>query len=630
MNCEKDLQQYHKPQRLTLSIGPALPKLHKMVFRALLASILILVQGRSIAQIEKLTTPAEVLQFVQKVVPPFYSPLSAKMGFPRIGHKSFDSLVKTYRLQSFEMVDLDGNGLTDLIFNGSLIHARESDTFTQPLSFAIFSFGKDSFYIRKLGLEGGDDIASHSIRIDGKPYIQTIRVTLRRVDTQFQNQYLVDTLVWKFNAFIEKGPIIKRKITKIDYNGWNGLAYDLNITLSIINDSVRLKKERIPDLDGMAGGGVYLARLDSNTNQKLYGLLDAIDFVRLKDSYSVEGYDMATGTLKITYDDGQTKRISDYGTCGTYGLAEIHQLMYGLSETQHWVNPDSLRSRCIGSLHTDGEVLGLVRTLGREYPFLEFEPDTPVDALPDYRERLTAFGERRWQKGDIDGNGNTDLLFNGYKNQDGESRQYSIVVLSYGNDSLRQQEISGAHGFFAAKIIKNNGHDQVAIRYLDAIEDSTQKKGYHLTAREDTLTAYEGQIMEIPPAALHKIERLDMHDEIGQDSVVVKRDAIYWYKNTAGTKVLKLADPAASQKLLSLAAGIRFERLNPELLLPNKTMRGFSSTWYFKYDGGKQNQFTSDDLIGSFRLQAMWLQIGDLKFYRTDWKMVSKSKVPTR
>jgi len=212
-------------------------------------------------------------------------------------------------------------------------------------------------------------------------------------------------------------------------------------------------------------------------------------------------------------------------------------------------------------------------------------------------------------------------------------------VLSFEGDSLREQEISGANGLFAARIIPYNGHNDVQIYYLQAIADPSQKNGYRLTAREDTLTVYDGQIVELPPPALHHIERLAVREEIGNDSIVVMRDTIYWYKNDASPSpvygdsvapqkdsinLYTLADPAAGQKLFSLAAGIRSEQLNPDLLLPNKIMRYFSSTWYIQYDGGKQSQCAFDGLIGSYRLQALESRLWELKHNRTDWKLVSK------
>jgi hypothetical protein len=89
---------------------------------------------------------------------------------------------------------------------------------------ATLSFGKDSFYVRDLSLDHFEDIAAHPLRLDGKPYVQTIRVTQSHKGAEYHAEYHIDTLAWEFKAFIEKRRPEKRKITQIDYNGWNGLA----------------------------------------------------------------------------------------------------------------------------------------------------------------------------------------------------------------------------------------------------------------------------------------------------------------------------------------------------------------------------------------------------------------------
>jgi hypothetical protein len=141
-----------------------------MVFRVFLALILNLGQARSMAQIEKLTTTDEVLRFVGRVAPQ-YGTISSKFHFRLTTRRgSSDSLVKAYHLQSFEKADLDGNGLTDLIFNGSQLNYSASDTFEEPLSLAILSFGKDSFYVSYLSLDHFEDIAAHPIFLDRKGF----------------------------------------------------------------------------------------------------------------------------------------------------------------------------------------------------------------------------------------------------------------------------------------------------------------------------------------------------------------------------------------------------------------------------------------------------------------------------
>ncbi|WP_431213864.1 hypothetical protein ACQ86N_02905 [Puia sp. P3] len=65
-----------------------------MALRLLLAPILILGMSRCMAQIEKLPTTDEIVQFVRKVAPD-YSSISSTLGFRQIARASFDSLVST-------------------------------------------------------------------------------------------------------------------------------------------------------------------------------------------------------------------------------------------------------------------------------------------------------------------------------------------------------------------------------------------------------------------------------------------------------------------------------------------------------------------------------------------------------
>jgi hypothetical protein len=608
-----------------------------MIFRVFLSSLFLLGPASSMAQIDNLTTSADVLQFVQRVAP-LDDPISSKLGFLRITAASFDSLARIYHIQSFEKADLDGNGFTDLIFNGSIYYTTKPDSFAVPLSLVILSFGKDSFLVRRLALDYFDDIAARLLQVDDNTYVQTICVTSNRAWGPYRPVYRIDTLAWAFNTFIEKKPPVKRKITQIDYDAM-GMSYPNNIALRIRDDSVRLTKERLEGFQGMDAGGVFLARIDLNTRDRLYGLLDAIDFATLKDSFEAPGSDQTTGNLKITYDDGRKKFISDYGCRGTYGLEQVHLLLLDLPKTQHWTNTDPVMTRCIDSVQSDAEALGLVRTLYMDYPFLDYEPDTTINILRDYRERLAAFGQQRWEKGDMEGTGRTDLLFNGYLNKDGWSRQYSIVVLSFAKDSLQVEDISGANAFFAAKMIPFKGREAIKIKYLDAIVDSTQAKGYHLTAREDTLIAVDAQIVEVPSLTPHHIQRITIADVTGHGVVVVTRRAIYWYRNDArppegfgdsvtihkdSINLFAIWDRKACQQLLSLAGGINFERLNPELLCPNEAMRDFGANWDVQYDGGKHSRFTFDGMIGSYRLKALQTRLGELE-RRSGWKLVSKN-----
>ena len=169
----------------------------------------------------------------------------------------------------------------------------------------------------------------------------------------------------------------------------------------------------------------------------------------------------------------------------------------------------------IEKLTTRDEIVQFVHRVAPEYGSISARFGFTRVAHASFDSLVRTYHLQSFEKADLDGNGYTDLLFNGYLNKDGESRQYSIVVLSFGADSLRQQDISGAHGFFASRIVRVNGRDLVKISYLQAVDDSARKKGYHLTSKEDTLMAEDGRMVEVPPPVLHHIETFNVHDEGG-------------------------------------------------------------------------------------------------------------------
>jgi len=62
----------------------------------------------------------------------------------------------------------------------------------------------------------------------------------------------------------------------------------------------------------------------------LTALLAAIDLPRLKEYYLVNYTDAPTAHLTILYANGQTKKITDYGLQGTYGLKTVYSFLHSL------------------------------------------------------------------------------------------------------------------------------------------------------------------------------------------------------------------------------------------------------------------------------------------------------------
>ena len=142
-----------------------------------------------------------------------------------------------------------------------------------------------------------------------------------------------DTLIFKFGDFIEeKNVAANYRIEKIDYSttGCYGtcpifeMSIDSNRTASYV--ATRFNKKQ----------GKFKATLDSFNYGQLINLLNYIDFEKLNSNYSVGWTDDQRCYLKITYDNGKTKTINDYGLIGTFGLSRVYQLLFNLRENQSW------------------------------------------------------------------------------------------------------------------------------------------------------------------------------------------------------------------------------------------------------------------------------------------------------
>ena len=69
---------------------------------------------------------------------------------------------------------------------------------------------------------------------------------------------------------------------------------------------------------------------------KLEEILNYCEFDNLDKEYTVMHTDDQTGDLKITYNNGKVKTISDYGMIGTYGLKILYKKLAELRFNQKW------------------------------------------------------------------------------------------------------------------------------------------------------------------------------------------------------------------------------------------------------------------------------------------------------
>ncbi len=81
---------------------------------------------------------------------------------------------------------------------------------------------------------------------------------------------------------------------------------------------------------------IFTGNIVANKLKQITDLLGYINIRQLKDNYAVNWTDDQTVNLTITFADGSSKTIKDYGMRGTFGLSRLYELLFDLRTSQTW------------------------------------------------------------------------------------------------------------------------------------------------------------------------------------------------------------------------------------------------------------------------------------------------------
>ena len=254
-------------------------------------------------------------------------------------YKEFAITEKSLSTQPFSKGDFDKNGLTDLLAIGGFpVYFIGSDTIKREFDdriFVVMNFGKDSLKIKSLTKGMG-----HNHNLAFPKIVNDTIITIEQRN-----------LIFKFGDFIELNPNPKNyEIEKIEYQTTHcygtcpvfsieinkdktGLfeASDYNSETGISIVDLHRKKNNSKEIKG-----TFRAIIKDDSFSEIINLVNYMDFPTLKDNYSVNWTDDQTCILKITYNNGQTKEVRDYGLIGNYGLARLYQLFFEMRFNQIW------------------------------------------------------------------------------------------------------------------------------------------------------------------------------------------------------------------------------------------------------------------------------------------------------
>lgn len=176
-----------------------------------------------------------------------------------------------------------------------------------------------------------DIILPKVIEIKNTPLVLNYRrkasqAYLNRESLEFEWTLVADTLIYKYDAFIEyNNSVFFHKIKKIEISMWG----DAGISTFYIDANGKSFYEQNFREES---DGHYIFKSDTSKFNLMVNLLDYLNFTKLDSHYRKQATDNSTAFIKITYDNNQTKTIQDYGFQGTYGLIRLYKLFYSIIE----------------------------------------------------------------------------------------------------------------------------------------------------------------------------------------------------------------------------------------------------------------------------------------------------------
>lgn len=281
--------------------------------------------------VDGLKTDKDVENFIQSQ--------SQALADARIAYKDFlysdgvkQKIADSLGVKLWQKVDFDNNGKTDLL-------AYINTSGQQYLTAFIDEGG--SFSIHFISRWPFADIFYPVIRKRGSLTLLVLYKMCSYCHGPNEGISGADTLIYKFGSFIEyvqgSFPYGMHKIEKIQFSTTPCYStcpvFELDIKAS--------RKATYHAISYNDTTGIFSGMIDTLNYNKLVTMLNYVDFPNLNDDYNVTWTDDQACRLVITYDDGKTKNIYDYGEVGTYGLSAIYKLLYALRTDQSWklVNP---------------------------------------------------------------------------------------------------------------------------------------------------------------------------------------------------------------------------------------------------------------------------------------------------
>ena len=246
-------------------------------------------------------------------------------------NKKIRNWVDSLGAKPYYKADFDGNGWTDILFmyddcKGQYIGNPKVECF------CIMDSGNNRLYLKDMGnwLSW-----QYCIWIASESKMPSLIYKYYYSERSKRNTFAAksEVLTFKYGDFIEyNSKPLKYKIDSVYYDygisvwdAWGDSSYptfevhfDLNKGVSsIINKSI-----------GKSRKTLWKGYLNDSISFLLSDLVNYANFKNLDNHYKVGATDHRKCTLKVFYDKGKCKTITDYGMRGTHGLGRLYAIFY--------------------------------------------------------------------------------------------------------------------------------------------------------------------------------------------------------------------------------------------------------------------------------------------------------------
>ncbi|WP_330442228.1 DUF6438 domain-containing protein [Flavobacterium sp. C4GT6] len=269
-----------------------------------------------------------------------------------------DTIIKTFAHnlginKSFYKYDIDKNGHDDIITTGCFYWPEQK--YCSFNSIALMNTGNE--YVIKPLLKSHNSSLVPVIIPGNNTFLKIYNPPIAIRGYTLQKGYST-TLTYKFDNFIEYNPNpIQKNIQRIEFG--TTPCYGTCPVFQIIIDKNRKAyyiakyynfTQKLPE-DLAKEEGFFTTNLKNEDFNSIEKIINYLDFNNLKPGYSVYHTDAPSCLLKITYNDGKSKIINDYGLSGTYGLKILYALLTDLRNNQEWIKTDEIEGIRIKDLY---------------------------------------------------------------------------------------------------------------------------------------------------------------------------------------------------------------------------------------------------------------------------------------